>query len=117
MKLVELAFFTDKVSEMTAFYQRLLGTEAVAQTEDMAIFMVGHTKIFIHKNYTPGEGDLPADNHMAFEVEDIDSACEELVARGLTLEVPPADYYWGRSAYLRDPDGQMVEVAGGGKQG
>ena len=110
MKLVELAFFTDKVSEMSAFYQRLLGTEAVAQSEDMAIFMVGHTKIFIHKDYSPGEGELPPDNHMAFEVEDLDAACTELVERGLTLEVPPADYYWGRSAYLRDPDGQMVEV-------
>jgi catechol 2,3-dioxygenase-like lactoylglutathione lyase family enzyme len=110
MKLVELAFFTDQVSEMAAFYKRLLGTEAVAQSEDMAIFMVGHTKIFIHKNYTPGEADLPADNHMAFEVENLDAACRELVEGGLSLEVPPADYYWGRSAYLRDPDGQMVEV-------
>ena len=82
MKLVELAFFTDQVSEMAAFYQRLLGSEAVAQSEDMAIFMVGHTKIFIHKNYTPGEGDLPADNHMAFEVEDLDAACGELIKRG-----------------------------------
>jgi catechol 2,3-dioxygenase-like lactoylglutathione lyase family enzyme len=113
MKLVELAFFTDDVSEMTAFYQRLLGTEAVAQSEDMAIFMVGHTKIFIHKNYTPGEGDLPPDNHMAFEVKDLDAACAELAARGLEIEVPPTDYYWGRSAYLRDPDGQMVEVCQG----
>ena len=117
MKLVELAFFTDKVSEMSAFYQRLLGTEAVTQSEDMAIFMVGHTKIFIHRNYTPDEGELPPDNHMAFEVEDVDAACEELVARGLTLEAPPAAYYWGRSAYLRDPDGQMVEVAEGEKPG
>jgi catechol 2,3-dioxygenase-like lactoylglutathione lyase family enzyme len=113
MKLVELAFFTDKVSEMAAFYQRLLGMEAVAQSEDMAIFMVGHTKIFIHKNYTPKEGELPPDNHIAFEVEDLDAACAELVDRGLTLEVPSKDYYWGRSAYLRAPDGQMVEVCQG----
>jgi len=24
--------------------------------------------------------------------------------------VSPKDYYWGRSAYLRDPDGHLVEI-------
>ena len=62
------------------------------------------------------KGDLPEDNHIAFEVQDVDAACEELAKRGLTLEVPPKDYYWGRSAYLRDPDGQMVEVVEEGDQ-
>jgi hypothetical protein len=26
------------------------------------------------------------------------------------MEVSPKDYYWGRSAYLRDPDGQLIEI-------
>lgn len=115
LKLIELAYFTDNVSAMADFYRALLGAEPVAQSDDMAIFMSGETKIFIHKSYPPSEGDLPADNHVAFSVEDVDAACALLTQSGLTLEVPPKDYYWGRSAYLRDPDGHQVEIAAGTK--
>ena len=110
MKLHELAYFTDNVKRMTDFYRGLLGAEPVAQSDDMAIFMSGGTKIFIHRNYPASEGDLPANNHIAFAVEDVDTACESLAKQGLTIEVQPKDDYWGRSAYLRDPDGHQVEI-------
>lgn len=110
MKLSELAFFTDNVAEMTTFYQRLLKSAPVAQSDDMAIFMIGTTKLFIHRNYSPAEGELPPNNHIAFAVDDVDATTQQLTAQGLTLEVPPSDYYWGRSAYLRDPDGHQIEV-------
>jgi lactoylglutathione lyase len=110
MKLIELAYFTENVQQMSDFYQGLLGMEPIAKSDDMAIFMSGHTKIFIHRKYVPAEGELPADNHIAFAVDDVDATCEALIQHGLTLEVPPKDYYWGRSAYLRDPDGHMVEI-------
>jgi len=110
MKLVELAYFTEHVQQMADFYHNLLGVDPVAKSDDMAIFMSGETKIFIHRKYVPAEGELPADNHIAFAVEDVDVVCETIKQRGLTLEVAPKDYYWGRSAYLRDPDGQMVEI-------
>ena len=105
MKLVELAYFTEHVQQMTDFYQSLLGAEPVAKSNDMAIFMSGFTKIFIHRKYQASEGELPADNHIAFAVEDVHATCEALIQQGLTLEVSSKDYYWGRSAYLRDPDG------------
>lgn len=110
MKLVELAYFTANVEAMSGFYRGLLEAEPVAQSDDMAIFMTGETKIFIHRAYSPGEGELPPTNHIAFAVKDVDTACADLVRRGLILEVPPKEYYWGRSAYLRDPDGNMVEI-------
>ncbi len=110
MKLVELAFFTDNVQELADFYGRLLGAAPVTQSESMAIFYVGDTRIFIHQNYVPTGDDLPPSNHMAFAVDDIDDTCQQLSQRGMTLEVPPRDYYWGRSAYLRDPDGQQIEI-------
>ena len=28
----------------------------------------------------------------------------------LSLEVQPKDYYWGRSAYLRDPDAHLKPI-------
>lgn len=110
MKLIELAYFTENMHQMVDFYRGLLGVEPVAKSDDMAIFMSGHTKIFIHRKYIPVDGELPADNHIAFAVEDVDAVCVTLTHQGLTLEVSPKDYYWGRSAYLRDPDGHMVEI-------
>lgn len=115
MKLIELAYFTDNVQAMADFYRALLGAEPVAQSDDMAIFMSGETKILIHRNYPPSEGELPASNHIAFAVEDVDAVCASLTYSGLTLEDPPKDYYWGRSAYLRDPDGHQVEITAGTK--
>ena len=110
MKLIELAYFTENVQQMANFYRSLLGADPVARSDDMAIFMSGQTKIFIHRKYVSAEGELPADNHIAFAVDDVDSTCETFIQQGMTLEVPPKDYYWGRSAYLRDPDGHMVEL-------
>jgi catechol 2,3-dioxygenase-like lactoylglutathione lyase family enzyme len=110
MKLVELAYFTDDAGQTADFYRRLLNVEPLAQSESMAIFLVGDTKIFIHQNYRPSEGDLPPENHVAFAVDDVDSICNRIVEQGLTLEVPPNDYYWGRSAYLRDPNGSLIEI-------
>ncbi len=110
MQLTEIAFFTDRVDDMAGFYERTLGSDPVARSDGMAIFMVGHTKVFIHHKYDPGEGDLPPENHLAFTVEDVDQACRRLEEQGITIEVPPKDYYWGRSAYLRDPDGQLIEL-------
>jgi len=110
MKLIELAYFTGNVQQMTDFYRSLLGAEPVARSDDMAIFASGETTIFVHRKYTSVKGELPAEQHVAFAVDDIDAACEHLVQQGLTLEFPPQDYYWGHSAYLRDPDGHMVEI-------
>ncbi len=110
MKLVELAFFTDDVQAMADFYRRLLGAEPVAESPGMAIFMVGETKIFIHRTYAPTEGPLPPEDHIALQVDDIDAASQVLVKQGLVLEIPPTDFYWGRSAYLRDTDGHQIEI-------
>jgi catechol 2,3-dioxygenase-like lactoylglutathione lyase family enzyme len=113
MKLIELARFTDDVAATATFYRRLFDAEPVAESEGMAIFLIGETKLFIHKTYAPGEGQLPPENHVAFAVADVDATCARLSAEGLTLELPPRDYYWGRSAYLRSPDGQLIEITQG----
>jgi catechol 2,3-dioxygenase-like lactoylglutathione lyase family enzyme len=110
VKLAEIAYFTEEVEEMAAFYRRLLGREPAAESDDMAIFLVGETRLFIHRAYAPGEGDLPPENHVAFAVEDVNAACHALISSGLKLEAPPRDYYWGRSAYLRDPEGHLIEI-------
>lgn len=110
-QLAELAYFTDDVNGVATLYQRLLGASPVAQSADMAIFMVGGAKILIHKTYMPGRGDLPPENHVALGVPDVDAACAALAQQGLAIEAAPRDFDWGRSAYLRDPDGHLIELS------
>ena len=109
-QVAEIALFTHNVAQMAAFYRNLLDADPVAQSEDTAIFLSGSTKIFIHKAYAPEGDDLPPENHFAFAVEDVDGACQALKDRGANVAFEPRDYYWGRSAYLRDPDGHLVEL-------
>ena len=43
---------------------------------------------------------------------DVDAAFGELVALGAEAAVPPTDRPWGqRTAYVRDPDGHLIELA------
>lgn len=53
----------------------------------------------------------PNEDHFAVGVTGLDAACEELRERGVGFLVEPRDYPWGRSAYLRDPDGRLVELS------
>jgi catechol 2,3-dioxygenase-like lactoylglutathione lyase family enzyme len=49
---------------------------------------------------------------VGFKVADVDAAYAELVSRGAVPEMAPTDRPWGqRTAYLRDPDGHLVELA------
>jgi predicted enzyme related to lactoylglutathione lyase len=110
MKLREVAIFTDQVDSVAQFYQRLLGRAPAHRGAGIAIFKLGDAEVLIHTRYNPGPGDLPCENHTAFAVADLDSAVADLAERGLTVDIPPRDYDWGRSAYLRDPDGQLLEL-------
>ncbi len=112
-KLTEIAFFTDQVAEMTAFYRQFLGQEPAAAWPGGVVFMLGEVRLFLHETYeADDEHPLPPVNHIAFAVEDVDAAADDLRRAGLAIERNPADYYWGRSAYLRDPDGYQIEITG-----
>jgi catechol 2,3-dioxygenase-like lactoylglutathione lyase family enzyme len=112
-KLTEIARFTPHLDAMIEFYEALLGTAPAVRAEGMAIFMLGETKLFLHRSYTPKEDELPPEDHLAFTVADVDATCAELAVAGLKVEVPPREYYWGYSAYLRDPDGKLIELIAG----
>ena len=53
----------------------------------------------------------PSEDHDALAVDDLRPSCNALRARGLDLIVEPRDYPCGRSAFLRDPEGRLVELA------
>jgi catechol-2,3-dioxygenase len=106
-RIAEVALFTEDVSRLADFYEQLLGRPADSRSDSHASFELGGTTLFIHVSGNGVEGAPDAD-HVAFAL-DQDEAAER--ARGFGVDVVgPRDFYWGRSAYLRDPDGRAVEL-------
>jgi catechol 2,3-dioxygenase-like lactoylglutathione lyase family enzyme len=109
--VVEVALFTDDVEAVKRFYRSVLGSEPDAEWTGGAIFTAGTSKLLIHEQAGTVEGGPPNEDHFALAAADLDRACDELRGRGLKLLVEARDYSWGRSAYLRDPDGRLVELS------
>ena len=106
-RIAEVALFTPDVARLTEFYERLLGRPPDSRSDGHASFELGGTTLFIHISGAGADGAPDAD-HIAFALDQDTAAAR---ARDLGVEVEgPRDFSWGRSAYLRDPDGRAVEL-------
>ena len=110
-RLVEVAVFTDDVDGTASFYGGLLGAAPVAEWPGGALFAATDTKLLVHERAAAMPDGPPNEDHVALSVDDLDGECAALVAGGFAFLAEPRDYPWGRSAYLRDPDGRLVELA------
>ena len=108
---VEIALFTDDVAAVGAFYARLLGAGPEAEWPGGAVFAADGVKVLVHERAGELEGGPPNEDHVAVGVSDLDDTCTGLEGDGLELLVRPREFPWGRSAYLRDPDGRLVELS------
>jgi catechol 2,3-dioxygenase-like lactoylglutathione lyase family enzyme len=109
-RIAEVALFTTDVPRMIEFYERLLGEAPRSRSESHAYFDVGETVIFIHLVTHDDVGhDAPGGDHVAIAVPDQDALSEQLRAQGHSVTGPKV-YDWGRSAYVRDPDGRTIEL-------
>jgi catechol 2,3-dioxygenase-like lactoylglutathione lyase family enzyme len=109
--LAEIALFTDDVGGASAFYRGLIGAPPVAEWPGGAIFAVGSGKLLVHERGAAMDEGPPNEDHFALSVDDLDGTCTQLASSGFTFLLEARDYPWGRSAYLRDPDGRLVELA------
>jgi catechol 2,3-dioxygenase-like lactoylglutathione lyase family enzyme len=109
-RLTELALFTADVAGVIVFYERALAIAPAERSEQHAVFRLGELVLRIHAAVEPGPGDPPADDHVAFTIEGLDDHAAALTAAGLSVD-GPRDLPWGRSAYVRDPDGRLIELA------
>jgi catechol 2,3-dioxygenase-like lactoylglutathione lyase family enzyme len=109
----ELALFTDDVPSVAAFYRELVGAAPVAEWPGGALFAIGEGKLLVHERTAALADGPPNEDHYAFTVGDLDGTCATLTASGFAFVLEPRDFPWGRSAYLRDPDGRLVELAQG----
>jgi catechol 2,3-dioxygenase-like lactoylglutathione lyase family enzyme len=101
--LAEIALFTAHVDATVEFYVRVLGREPTSIWPGGATFDLDGITLLIHVQGEQEEGMPPNVDHFAIRVDDVD-------ANATRLGTEAADYPWGRSAYLRDPDGRLVEL-------
>jgi lactoylglutathione lyase len=111
----------DDVERALGFYSGLLGLPLGHRSGPYAQLDTGATRVALYersamagtlgRELKPPSSDAPA-FELGFKVDDCDAAYDSLVAAGATPAVPPTDRAWGqRTAYVRDPDGHLVELA------
>jgi lactoylglutathione lyase len=103
------------------FYTSVLGLRLGHRSGDYAQLDTGPTRLALYTRSAMAKIlrmslDAPAANapgfEIGFKVADVDAAFSELVACGAPAVVPPTDRFWGqRTAYVRDPDGHLIELA------
>jgi len=108
------------VDATVAFYRDVLGMQPVVFAGGRTALSFGRAKINLHragrefepKAARPGPG--TADFCLVTE-DPLDDVVAELGARGVPVEVGPVDRTGAtgpmRSVYLRDPDGNLVEIS------
>ena len=118
------------VADMAAalrFYRETLGGQQIYQFPETgeAVFLTlrfGDTELgigLLTDQPMHGRPQRPATGHrveLCINVADADEAVAALNAIGAKTVTPPVDLPWGeRSAYVEDPDGNLVMLAAPGK--
>jgi methylmalonyl-CoA/ethylmalonyl-CoA epimerase len=112
----QIAITVSDVERAIAFYRDTLGIKLLFQVPNLGFFDCGGVRLMLSGAGKPGEH---YSSVIYFRVTDLQEACRELGARGVTLEQEPhmiarmADHdLW--MAFFRDPDrnllGLMSEV-------
>ncbi|HEY7126240.1 MAG TPA: VOC family protein [Ktedonobacterales bacterium] len=109
-QIAEVACFTADVALLAEFYEQVLGVEPSVCSDGMALFELSGLSLLIHQGMPQTTGQPPNEDHLAVAVADVDRACAALRDQGFALVLEPHNYEWGRSAYLRDPDGRLIEL-------
>lgn len=109
-----------------AWFERMFGAEVVRGTYAAGTFYPGQSRVFVklggqtvliapahHNEPTGAAPRFPyyGVEHIGLTVDDIAAAVADLRAKGAEIAVGPMDYSAGtRLAFIRGPDGIMVEI-------
>ncbi len=124
MKLAGLDYVVLVVADLDralSFYTDVLGLPLKHRSGAFAQLETGRTRLALFERSAMAETlglaiEAPSKSAPGFElgflVDDVDRAYAELVAGGAEPVTVPTDRAWGqRTAYVRDPDGHLVELA------
>ena len=118
-----LILIVEDLDRALGFYVDVLGLRLGHRSGDYAQLDTGTTRLALYTRSAMAKTlsmalDPPAPSapgfEVGFKVADVDAAFSELIARGAQPMVLPTDRFWGqRTAYVRDPDGHLIELAQG----
>ncbi len=107
-------------SKAIEFYQAAFGATELYRLSDPSTGSVGHAEIMLNGSHIMLSDENPAWGNKSPEtlhgtpvklclmVENTDAAVERAVAAGASVQMPPADMFYGfRSAAIRDPFGHQ----------
>jgi lactoylglutathione lyase len=116
-----LILIVEDLDRALGFYVDVLGLRLGHRSGDYAQLDTGTTRLALYTRSAMAKTlgmalNPPVFNapgfEVGFKVSDVDAAFTELIARGAYPVMPPTDRFWGqRTAYLRDPDGHLIELA------
>jgi lactoylglutathione lyase len=116
-----LILIVEDLDRALGFYVDRLGLRLGHRSGDYAQLDTGTTRLSLYTRSAMAKTlgmalDPPAPSapgfEVGFKVADVDATFSELIARGAQPVVPPTDRFWGqRTAYVRDPDGHLIELA------
>ena len=121
--LGEIALRVQDLDAMRRFYEETVGLELMNQTPKCVFFRVadgyaGHTQVLalFDRAGTPGYSGVSSErstiDHIAFTVSLADFSAEKRRLEQLGLRVETAEHAWvhWRSLYVKDPEGNEVEL-------
>lgn len=110
-----IALYTANFDQMRAFYSQTLGLPEIGAFPGRNIVFFGLGSTAIELVEKEGQGpNAHGWQHLAFEVQDVDGACQHLRELGITFSVMPKDFPadapQARIAFFADPDGNELEL-------
>jgi catechol 2,3-dioxygenase-like lactoylglutathione lyase family enzyme len=103
------------------FYTQVLGLKLGHRSGDYVQLDTGAMRLALYTRSAMGKTlgmslEAPVSNapgfEIGFKVPNVDATFSELVAGGASPLAPPTNRFWGqRTAYVRDPDGHLIELA------
>ncbi|MDQ4134620.1 MAG: VOC family protein [Pseudomonadota bacterium] len=121
--VLETALYVDDLERAARFYEDVLGLAALTSDSRFRAYDVGGRSILLlfQRGATletvrlPGGTIPPHDGHgplhIAFAIDDLPAWERRLEERGVAVEGRTAWPRGGRSLYIRDPDGHLLEFA------
>jgi catechol 2,3-dioxygenase-like lactoylglutathione lyase family enzyme len=109
-----IALRTPNFAALEEFYTQTLGFPVTRRWDDVQIIFinVGSTTIELIGRDTTTANNTPTGgfDHLALEVENIDEAFAELVAKGVKIRSEPKNFQDVRVAFFFDPDNNVLEL-------
>jgi len=116
-----IVLIVEDLDRSLTFYTEVLGLQLKHRAEAFAQLETGATRLALFTRDAMSDTlnmtlKAPADDapgfELGFKVDDVDEAFRELQENGAPEVIAPTDRPWGqRTAYVRDPDGHLIELA------